>query len=42
MQDFIAERAQGTYVYTTDGQKHLDMAAGTSSTANHIYVQVGE
>jgi len=28
MQDFIAERAEGTYVWTTDGQKHLDMACG--------------
>lgn len=27
-QDLVAERAQGTYIYTTDGQKHLDMAAG--------------
>jgi len=26
--DFIAERASGTYVWTTDGQKHLDMATG--------------
>ncbi|CAL5226943.1 g9827 [Coccomyxa viridis] len=26
--DFVAERAEGTYIYTTDGQKHLDMAAG--------------
>lgn len=28
LQDYIAERAQGTYVWTTDGQKHLDMACG--------------
>ena len=28
LQDFIAERAEGTYVWTTDGQKHLDMACG--------------
>lgn len=28
IQDFIAERAEGTYVWTTDGQKHLDMACG--------------
>ena len=27
-QDFIAEKAQGSYVWTTDGQKHLDMACG--------------
>jgi 4-aminobutyrate aminotransferase len=26
--DFIAERASGSYVWTTDGQKHLDMATG--------------
>ena len=30
-QNFVAERAEGTYVYTTDGQRHLDMAAGASS-----------
>ena len=29
MQNFIAERASGSYIYSTDGQKHLDMAAGT-------------
>ena len=28
LQDFIAEKAEGTYVWTTDGQKHLDMACG--------------
>lgn len=28
IQDFIAERAEGSYVWTTDGQKHLDMACG--------------
>ncbi|CAL8464181.1 g3716 [Coccomyxa elongata] len=26
--EFIAERASGSYIYSTDGQKHLDMAAG--------------
>ena len=28
MQDFIAQKAEGSYVWTTDGQKHLDMACG--------------
>lgn len=30
-QNFIAERASGSYIYSTDGQKHLDMAAGTKA-----------
>lgn len=29
LQNFVAERAEGTYVYTTDGSRHLDMATGT-------------
>ena len=31
MQDFIAEKAEGSYLWTTDGQKHLDMACGEAS-----------
>ena len=32
LQNFIADRAKGTYVWTTDGQKHLDMATGLHSS----------
>ena len=29
LQPVIADRAEGSYVWTTDGQKHLDMSGGT-------------
>lgn len=31
LQPVIAERAEGSYVWTTDGQKHLDMSGGTAA-----------
>ena len=27
-QDYIADHGKGSYIWTTDGQKHLDMGAG--------------
>lgn len=36
VQDFIAERASGSYVWTTDGQKHLDMATGTTLSSSSL------
>ncbi len=30
-QDFIADHAKGSYIWTTDGQKHLDMGAGEAT-----------
>ncbi|DBA97194.1 hypothetical protein WJX77_010196 [Trebouxia sp. C0004] len=39
--DFIAERAEGTYVWTTDGQKHLDMACGIGvASTGHCHPKV--
>ena len=31
LQQYIPERAQGSYVWTSDGRKHLDMSTGKSS-----------
>ena len=31
LQPVIADRAEGSYVWTTDGQKHLDMSGGTAA-----------
>ena len=27
-QDYIADHGKGSYIWTSDGQKHLDMGAG--------------
>ena len=35
MQAFVADHAKGSYIYTTDGGKHLDMAAGAALEAPH-------
>jgi len=39
--DFIAEKAEGSYVWTTDGQKHLDMACGIGvASTGHCHPKV--
>ncbi|CAL8464182.1 g3717 [Coccomyxa elongata] len=39
--DFIAERASGSYIYSTDGQKHLDMVASLGAlSTGHCHPKV--
>lgn len=40
LQDFIAEKAEGSYVWTTDGQKHLDMACGKALASLHMLCSI--